>query len=703
LSNLSSAEAVQHAARWHPFVEQTTEGLQLCHAAVRQFLVQVSGDALAAAHRAHAQLLHAREAGQWSAPDLYLARQFARHVALSDAPTRAALTPLLIDRAWVMGQERRTGSMRAAARDMRWTLQSVAAGPQLQLVRAAALGGTLALLARTLPPGAAVVSLTGALERGAPREQTVRRIRTMIDQLPDGRDKAAALRGLGEVCYAFRMRATAMRMLSEALDLETHALPRSWRDDREETLVALARAAVAHGWPDTALGITTLITHAERRGLVDTEVVRWLLAHGQRTRAEEVAYAIGHAGTHEWAMAEVAVGHARAGDFERATLVFDTLRTDTAITWAATELGCDSARAGNPRAVDRVAMLRPAALRDRALAQVAQALAANHLTIEAFSAVTLIASSDVRLRALVAMAEADHDCATTALAGASRALAEIAGDERASAVAVLASAYASAGRLDPALATAALLAPGEEHDRACSRIASALARRGDHMAASAVTLDIADEDERSWAFDELARLMAENAHWRDAFVLATQIVDEAQRLQTEADLTIAWARAGNAVAAHARALQNASVAERSRALIAITPSLAEAGMRAVAFLSFAQLGTPDAQSRYLAAAATALAVQNALDDAEQITAVVARPLDRARARIAIARAAAAAGDGTRAQHAFALALQEVARLGRSETLACLAWAGEVLALLGGADLLLNAASTLDELDSWWTT
>ena len=83
-------------------------------------------------------------------------------------------------------------------------------------------------------------------------------------------------------------------MLSEALDLEMQGLPRTWRDEREETLVAFARAAVAINAPDTALGITARIGHAERRGMIETEVVRWLLARGQRTRAEEVAYALGH-------------------------------------------------------------------------------------------------------------------------------------------------------------------------------------------------------------------------------------------------------------------------------------------------------------------------------------------------------------------------------------------------------------------------
>ncbi|HEU5088765.1 MAG TPA: hypothetical protein VFT99_15025, partial [Roseiflexaceae bacterium] len=103
-----------------------------------------------------------------------------------------------------------------------------------------------------------------------------------------------------------------------------------------------------------------------------------------------------------------------------------------------------------------------------------------------------------------------------------------------------------------------------------------------------------------------------------------------------------------------------------------------------------------------AAAATALAAQRALGDAKQAAVQATRPLDRARSHAAIAQAAAEQGQLAVAQSLLAEALREVAWLGRSEALACLGWAGETLALLGGADLLLNVASTLDELDSWWS-
>src|SRR5258706_60986 len=89
---------------------------------------------------------------------------------------------------------------------------------------------------------------------------------------------------------------------------------------------------------------------------------------GQRTRAEEVAYAIGHQPMHEWAMAEVAVGHVRAGDAARAEVVLSTLKTETALAWALAELASDAAHRGDSHAIDRVAALANQRLRDRALA-----------------------------------------------------------------------------------------------------------------------------------------------------------------------------------------------------------------------------------------------------------------------------------------------------------------------------------------------
>jgi len=179
--------------------------------------------------------------------------------------------------------------MRAAAQDIAWMIRATDdGGDALQLVRRVAIGGTLALLARRLAPDAAADAFEQAINNGGARDPTLKRVRAMVDQLPDGRDKAEALRRLGEACYGQRMRASAMRMLSEALDLEAPGPPRTWRDEREGNAGSIrTRRQRDRPAADRARHHRTN-SHAERRGMIETEVVRWMLAHGERTRAEEV-------------------------------------------------------------------------------------------------------------------------------------------------------------------------------------------------------------------------------------------------------------------------------------------------------------------------------------------------------------------------------------------------------------------------------
>src|SRR6185503_16852651 len=122
----------------------------------------------------------------------YLARQLARHIALSPA-TPQAEAAALASRAWIVARERTSGTMDGAAQDMAWILRTTTQPDQaLQLIRNAALGGTLALLARTLHADAAGEAFQAAIGRGAPREATLKRVREILDQLPDGRNKAQA-------------------------------------------------------------------------------------------------------------------------------------------------------------------------------------------------------------------------------------------------------------------------------------------------------------------------------------------------------------------------------------------------------------------------------------------------------------------------------------------------------------------------------
>jgi hypothetical protein len=700
--------ALRCAERWRAFLERDGALVSIYHPVTLAFVMAQRGEAVGRVHAAYAQVgsellvrgigsggVQAREEG-------YFVRQLARHIMLRDTDSDDTLRSLVTGRDWIRAQARRTGDHRAAASDLECELSDAAQrGPVLRLIRSAALAATLGLLARAVPLDAPATAFAAALEQGQPREPMLRHVRAIVDQLPDGRDKAQVMRRLGEVCFALRMRASAMRLLSEALDLEAPGLPRVWRDEREEALVAFARAATVIGAPDVALGITTRIVHPERRGMIETAIVRWLLARGQLTRAEEVAYAIGHPGTHEWAMAEVAVGHARVGDYERAGVVLSTLRTETAVAWVSVEIACDAARSGNPRAVDRVALLPNVGLRDRGLVQVTRAMVAGGMGAAALDVVRMVLDDELRARGLVELALAYPPLAAEALDEASQSVAGVSGDEQAPVVAALAAAQAAVGRPDDALRTASILPEGEGRDRAHSRIAVALGRTAEWAVAETVAGQIADDDERDWALDELARLRGAAGAWDEGFALAARISVPEQRAHTEADLAIGLARSSAPAAAHTHAQQISVGTERMRAETAIAPALVAAGEHDRIAATMATLSDPDARARYAAVVVAALA-HHRRGEAAVAAAQIVRPVQRARALTALADAAAQAGAIAEAQHFFGMALVAIAPLGRRETFACLGLSAGLLAALGGAELLLTAAGVLDEIDSWWS-
>lgn len=704
VSRTTPAVISRLARRWQPLLEHRDDTLRLAHPSLTTFVAAQSGDQLESTHTVFVTLARTLAGDRFEQlnpqADGYMLRQLARHIALSGHATRAASAELA-SRAWALAQQRRTGDLRAVARDAAWILRvATAEGLPIRLVRAAALAGTLATLGRSLPADALVEAFNLTLERGTGREATLRRARSLVNQLPDGRDKAAVLRRLGEVCHDQRMRAPAMRMLSEALDLEVAGVPRPWRDEREEMFVTFARAAIAAGAPDIALGITVRINHIERRGLIETEVVRWLLSHGLLTRAEEVAYAISHESMHEWAMAEVAVTQARAGNPGRAAVVLGTLKTETAVAWARGELAVDLARAGDAGAAEQVQAITNQRLRDRALAAVMLGLAAGGNLTAALDISTRIDDRETRARALIDLALQEAGATRVAPAGSGTALDRAAvdiatlGDDRLPLVVALAAAYASCGNTDAALQTARMLAEGEERDRAHSRVAVALARRGDITAAQLIADTIPDTDERSWTYHELARLLADRPQ---AHALIERIADLDVQAHARADLYINRAYAGDAAVAMMQATRIEAPGERLRACIAIVEPLVRQGGAAAAQLVQSQFSDADAQSRYQAALVLALAPGLDRHTAHRLAGTIARPQDRARAWVGIARAA----QGAEPFDALSQALLAVTPLGRTETLHCLGQASDVLVALAGADLLLATAHAIDEIDGWW--
>jgi hypothetical protein len=698
LAGLDAAEIARLAHRWRPLLDIRDGRLALAHPAIRRFVAGRSGDALAGAHAAFVNLARARCEGRFerldSRADADLARTLARHAALSDRVTRVTTLPALASRAWVLAQERRTGGFCAAAEDAAWELRIAAQeGHPARLIRAAALAGSLAALGRSLPAEALAEAFGAALARGMPREAVLREVRALIDQLADGRGKAVVLRRLGEACHEHRLRAVALRMLSEALDLEAPGLPRSWREQREETLAAFARAAVVAGAPHIALGITVQINHAERRGLIETEVVRWLLGQGQLSRAEEVALAIGHESMHEWAMAEVAVAQARAGHLLRAEEVLSTLKTETAVAWARSELACDAARAGDAATALRLAQAPTPHLRDEALAAVARALVEGGRPEAALEVAGGIAAREVRAQALIDLGSPE------ALARATADVAAL-GDDRLSLVVALAAALAAHGDTPGALAAAALLPEGEERDRAHSRVALALGQRGDPAAAHALAAAIPDADERDWTLHELARLLAGRGDLAGAAILAAGIIDTALRARADADLRIAEARCGDARGALARLDRVAAHGERVRAFSGMAGALVAQGAQGEAVAALAGFVDPTARSRCQGALAVALAAHGAAGAARRLADGIPRPVERARALVGIARAVVTASPDD-ALAALGLAFRDAASAGRAETFAALAQAADTLVALGGPELLLAGAGALDEIDGWW--
>lgn len=687
LARMKSPRLEQTLASWGPLIDNHNGSLTFAQQATRTFVAAQSDMA-----ETHALVA---EAALASDGEPLLA---ARHLSL--AGPFAPPAPAVLQRSWIAASERATGDTRAVATDARWMLRRAAQiGAPVPLARAAALAGTLGLLARRLPADSLAEAFNTAIAAGLSRDAALRRVSTLLDSLPETPEKAAVLRRLGEVCYEIGMRPQAMRMLSEALDLEVPGLPRAWRDEREETLVAFARSAISGGAAGMALAITTRISHPERRGLIETEVVRQLIATGQHTRAEEVAYAIGHSHTHEWAMAEVAVGHDRAGNHVRADEVLGTLRTATAVAWARGELACDRAARGDADAPTLVAHVPVQHLRDRALGDVARALVAGGAPQAALACLAMIEDPAARTRAAIDMALLPDADAAQALSNAEATLPTLSSDDYTPLAVALCAAYGSAGDQAGVVRVAQALRDEDVRDRAYSRAAAALARRGSD-AADQLIGRILDDDERDWTLHDMVRLHSDAGNWRGAGLLVDQIRDGEQRARAEADMCIARARAGNAPLAAELAALIAAPDERVRALTALAEPLVRQGAAGVALDTIATLPDSATRSRYTAVLAAALATNGQNEQAATLAMSISSAPERAKGLLAVARAGVASRPA-QSLAMFGQALRAVAVLGRTETYACLAQASDLIAALGGHEALLTIAHALDEIDEWW--
>jgi len=646
----------------------------------------------------------------------YLICQAARHAALGTPDTRTVALPHVAQREWIRTHERRSGVLTNAARDAAWELSTAAeTGPLLRLARGAAVAGTLQSRGRTMSPDDALAAFTAALEVTG-RENGLKRILALVDQLPDGSDKARVLRQLGEACYGVRMRTSAMRLLSQALDLEEQKMPRAWREQRGQLLAALASVALKLGDVIAALKISGRIEHIERRGMTDTEVVRWLLDHGELEHARELAGSITHESLAAWAQAEVAVALSRAGDRAAGEALLENVTVETAIAWAEIELACDDALSDENSARDRIMRLSSQTQRDRGWTRLAHALAVADKDGDALEVAGQISDIAVRVAALLDLRlTLEGLVAMLALEQATAEIDKLTGDARVPLLATLAAAHASMGRRDWAITIAHQLAEGEEQDRALSRVAVALAGQGQHAEGQKLARELTDDDERDWTIEELTRILTQAGRWQEAHALCRDIRAEELRARTLVELAIARARSDDPLAALPLVQGIAMPGERTRALMMMVPSLIARNQTTIAMdIAFPNGQTasgadnrevvaepllpPANTSRYLAVIAIALAEYGELTQAHEVTQRISRPMDRARAYLTIALAAVHAAPEL-ARTALGTALR-TATLGRVEAFRLLEQAAPVLALLEGTPLLTHIAAEIDIIDTW---
>ncbi len=641
----------------------------------------------------------------------YCMRQFARHAALGTRETQTSVLPEVAQRHWIRMRERHSATLVTAASDMAWEyFRAATLGSAVRLVRSALLASTLASLARTLSPDLVVESLTVSIRQSG-REAALKHVSSIVDQLPDVQAKAQILRRMGEACHNQNMRTSAMRLLSQALDIEAQKTPAAWNEQREQMYATLAQTALELGQVDIALDIGARISHTERRGMVQTQVVRWLLSRNEVIQAQMTASRIDHESLASWARAEVAVMLARTGRMDAAEAVLLDIQSETASAWAHITLACDMAIDNEEISRQRIEQLDSPAQRDRGLAQLARTLALYDKDGDALDAAARIDDVAVRVSTLLDLRlTLEGLVAMLALEQATAVIDKLNHDVRVPLVSMLASSYAALGRTDQALRVAEEMTTGEEHDRALSRVAVALVRHGSYDQGLAIALTLADADERDWALDEMAHILAEEERWEAAEDLVAEISTVTQRAHTLADLAIARARMGDPhgalkLAGHITGANN----EYARAITLIAPLLVQKGQTKIALALVQEqylkkICLPDHTlnaiqiSRYLTSVVEALADQGNLVHAVQIARAINQPLDKAQAHIAIAEAAAPYNRYLGLQQ-LGIALQAML-IGRDEAFRLLSQSVPVLVALGGAPLLQNVAAAIEEVDNF---
>ncbi|NJP05971.1 MAG: hypothetical protein HC837_10285 [Chloroflexaceae bacterium] len=671
----------------------------------------------------------------------YMMRQFARHAAFAPRLTRERVLPMVAERTWLRNQERRSALYHVAidlARDLAWELRGVtelidpvahggstleamadpallwkfstmtdAAQPDqralpnqvllLRLVCSAVLAGSHVSLSVTMEPEAAVYALDTA-QHHMSREIALKRVMALVDQLPNTDRKARVLRQLGEACFGLGMRLSAMRLLSQALDVEDYRVPSTWQEQRETLLMALTTAALSLEAVAAAQTIAQRIGHTPRRGMAQKQIVDWLLQRGELGKAQAVQ-TIEDESLSAWTQAEVAVAMARAGEWPQAETILQQIAMETARSWATIELACDAAPHDEAAAFQRIAQLATQHQRDTGLKRLAEALAHAAKDGDALAAAGQIQDVAVRVSALLNLRlKLDGLVAMLALEQVNAEIDRLEHDIRVPLVTMLASAYAALNRSEQAIQVANRLPEGEERDRALSRVAVTFVQHGQVAHGLLLARSLTDDDERDWTLNDIARSCGAAGDWDAAHTLAEEIRGDRQRSQTLADLAIARARAGDVLAAYEQACTIPVPGERTRALLLMAPHLVQAGSTDTIQSRAASILPLPSVSRFRAAIATALAQQGHLARACAIIPTISQRFDQGRAWLAIAHATAS-HDQRYARAALGRGLQ-AAVIGRAEAFRLIEQAVPTLAVLGDASLLVDIAAALDDIDTW---
>ncbi|WUC77749.1 hypothetical protein OHS33_04990 [Streptomyces sp. NBC_00536] len=289
--------------------------------------------------------------------------------------------------------------------------------------------------------------------------------------------------------------------------------------------------------------------------------------------------------------------------------------------------------------------------RSRALAEIAQALAADSQWKRAIRLASSLADPDQQAQAMTSVTVAMG--AAGEFGAAVRTARSIAVPElRAQAVASVARAMVEAGEHKNAVGLARTITDPEQRALALTGIAWVMAEAGDHTGAVALARTIADPEQQGWAFAGIAVAMAEGGQYGRAIGLVGDLGHPGQRAQALTGIAVAMAEAcdheGDAIGL-ARTITDPE--QQARAFTEIARVIAEDGDHGPAVTLARTIADPEQQARAVMGITRAMAAARDPDGAIGLARTITDPETQAWAFTGISRAMAEDGD-----HGSAVAL-----------------------------------------------